>query len=85
MAVKIFFGVPGSGKTTHAAIIVYRNSKKHFTTYANVPIAGSYFYDAKMLGKFLISDCDLIIDEASIDFNNRKFKSLSQMKQNRND
>lgn len=78
MSVKIYFGVPGSGKTTHAASVVYKNLRKGFPTYSNVPIQGAYLYDSRALGKLEIRDCDLIIDEASIDFNNRKFKSLPQ-------
>lgn len=78
MSVKIYFGVPGSGKTTHAASVVYKNLKKGFPTYSNVPIKGAYLFDTKQLGRVKISDCDLIIDEASIDFNNRKFKSMPQ-------
>lgn len=76
MALKIYFGVPGSGKTTHAASVVYKNLKKGRKTFSNVPIKGAYLYDSKDLGKYDISNCDLIIDEASIDFNNRQFKSL---------
>lgn len=78
MAVKIYFGVPGSGKTTHAARTVYHNLRKGVQTYSNVPIKGSFMYDARDLGKYRIENCDLVIDEASIDFNNRKFKSLPQ-------
>lgn len=74
----IYFGVPGSGKTTHAAMIVKKNLKKGVTTYSNVDIRGAVFYDTALLGTCEISGGDLIIDEASICFNNRNFKSLPQ-------
>ena len=68
MALKIFFGSPGSGKTTHAAMIVARNEKKGIPTFSNVYIRGAYQYNANEdLGTYYIGDCDLIIDEAGIE------------------
>lgn len=78
MSVKIYFGVPGSGKTTHAAKIVYRNLKKGIPTYCNVNIRGAIKIDSAMIGKVQIENADLIIDEASIEYNNRQYKSLSK-------
>lgn len=78
MAIKIYFGVPGSGKTTNAARIVLNNLRKGITTYSNVPIKGAVLYDPKVIGQVDISKCDLIIDEAGIHYNNRKFKTLPQ-------
>lgn len=77
MAVKIFFGAPGSGKSTHAASVVYRNLRKGFPTFANFDVLGAYRYDTKEdLGEYDISECDLIIDEAGIDYNNRQYKVM---------
>lgn len=76
MPVKIYFGVPGSGKTTHAAKIVYKNLKKGIPTYSNVTIKGAIAFDTSMIGKIMIENCDLIIDEASIEYNNRNYKAL---------
>ena len=79
MALKIFFGSPGSGKTTHAAMIVARNEKKGIPTFSNVYIRGAYQYNANEdLGTYYIGDCDLIIDEAGIEFNSRNYKNLHQ-------
>lgn len=78
MSIKIYFGVPGSGKTTLAAKIVLENLKRGVITYSNVPIKGALLYDASDIGRFDISDGEMIIDEAGIQFNNRKFKSLPQ-------
>lgn len=78
MSIKIYFGVPGSGKTTLAAKIVLDNLKKGIITYSNVPIKGALLYDAADIGTIDISDGEMVIDEASIQFNNRKFKTLPQ-------
>lgn len=79
MALKIYFGSPGAGKTTHAAMIVAKNEKRGIPTFSNVWIRGAYGYNANEdLGKFYIGDCDLILDEAGIEFNSRKYKSLDQ-------
>lgn len=78
MGFYIYFGVPGSGKTTHAAKVVFDNLKKGYPTFSNVPIKGAFLFDASDIGQFNISNCDLVIDEASIEYNNRKYKSLSQ-------
>lgn len=77
MAFKIYFGVPGTGKTTRCASIVAKNSRKGIPTYSNVPIQGAILIDSSDIGVCHIAGpADLIIDEASIDFNNRSFKSL---------
>lgn len=76
MAIKIYFGVPGSGKTTLAARIVLKNLRQGITTFSNVPIKGAVVYDSKVIGEVDISDCDLIIDEAGIEYNSRAYKAM---------
>lgn len=76
MSFRIYFGVPGSGKTTLAARIVLNNLKQGVVTFSNVPIKGSVLIDSKIIGQVDISDGDLIIDEAGIEYNNRAYKSL---------
>lgn len=76
MAVKVYFGVPGAGKTTIAAKVAKRCHKKGIKCFANFPCAYTYLYDPEDLGKWSITDCVLIIDEAAIDFNNRSYKTL---------
>lgn len=78
MSIKIYFGVPGSGKTTLAAKIVLENLKRGVNTYTNVPIKGALLFDASDIGSIDISDGEMILDEAGIQFNNRKFKTLPQ-------
>lgn len=79
MSMKIYFGVPGSGKTTHAASIVYRNLKQGVPTFSNVDIKGAYLFDPRTdIGQYQIENADMIIDEAGIDFNSRKTKEMPQ-------
>lgn len=78
MAIKIYFGVPGSGKTTLAAKIVLENLKRGVKTFTNVPIKGGLLFNPADLGVIDISDGQMILDEAGIVFNSRKFKSLPQ-------
>lgn len=78
MAFHCFFGVPGSGKTTHAAMIAYQSLKRGIAVFSNVDIKGCYKITKDDIGHYQISDCILIIDEAGIDFNSRKYKSLGQ-------
>lgn len=102
--VNVYFGVPGSGKTTYAAYLakvashktlayrieqkynryaivkfLFRNVRQPLDVYSNVPIIGTYNIDPKRdLGVYLVQDGKIIIDEASIEYNNRNFKSLPQ-------
>lgn len=76
MSVIVYFGVPGSGKTTLAAKIAYKNAKRGIKTYSNVPIMGTLLISSTDIGKVDISDGDMILDEAAIDFNNRSYKTM---------
>lgn len=100
---NVYFGVPGSGKTTFAAYLtkqsmkeswVIKWAKKHpckladkilfsgwwkrsTPVYSNVPITGAYKLDPqKDIGKVMIKDGKVIIDEAGIEYNNRNFKAF---------
>lgn len=102
---NVYFGVPGSGKTTFAAYLtkwalhenaVIRFCRKHpnpvtnaivkskylkrrIAVYSNVPITGAYKLDAKAdIGRYMIEDAKVIIDEAGIEYNNRNYKSFPQ-------
>lgn len=77
MSFKVFFGAPGSGKSTHAARIAYLYASKGIQVYSNVDIVGVTRIDSSLLGKFYIGDGVLILDEAGIDFNNRLAMSKS--------
>lgn len=98
---NVYFGVPGSGKTTFAAYLAKQMAKqsriitwaqkhpgkfsekllasKYFKravpVYSNVPITGAYKLDPQQdIGKVMISEGKVIIDEAGIEYNNRNFK-----------
>ena len=76
--VSIYFGVPGSGKTTFAAWLTKRDLRRGGKVWSNVPITGAYKLDpAADIGKWMIEDGRVIIDEAGIEYNNRDFKDFS--------
>lgn len=75
--ITVYFGVPGSGKTTFAAYLVKKALKRKEKVWSNVPITGSMKYDPlKDLGVYNIEDGTIILDEAGVEFNNRNFKSM---------
>lgn len=76
---SIYFGVPGSGKTTFAAYLARRDMKYGLNVWSNVPITGAYMLDPKGdIGSYMISDGRVIIDEAGIEYNNRDFKEFGK-------
>ena len=74
----IYFGVPGSGKTTFAAWLTKYDLKHKIPVYSNVLLKGAYAVEKEDIGVFSIHDGRLIIDEAGAEFNNRKWKSLTE-------
>lgn len=74
----LYFGVPGSGKTTIAAWLTKGDLKHDKTVYSNVPLSGALKIEKADIGVFNIHDGRLILDEAGIDFNNRSWKSLTK-------
>lgn len=76
--VSVWFGLPGAGKSTFAAWLVKRDRKKNKKVYSNVPITGALKLDPpKDIGKFMISEGRVIIDEAGVEYNNRNYKNMS--------
>ncbi len=76
---SIYFGVPGSGKTTFAAWMAKRILKHNGHVWSNVPIKGAYKVEPKEdIGKYLMQNGTLLIDEAGIEYNNRDYKKFSQ-------
>lgn len=105
LQLNVYFGVPGSGKTTFAAylakqaqkesivikacrrwpcwltnrILNGKHWKRRMKVWSNVPINGCYRVDARNdIGNYLIEDGKLIIDEAGVEFNSRKYKSFPE-------
>lgn len=76
MAVILFFGLPGSGKSTYAAKIVHDNTKRNIKTYCNFPVSGAIPFSAAEFGERCFCCGDMIIDEAGIDFNSRYWKAV---------
>lgn len=74
----VFFGIPGAGKTTVAAYMARAYNKKKIPVFSNVAIKNTYKIDPKELGTFKMTNKPslLIIDEASIEWNNRQYKSM---------
>lgn len=68
------FCPPGGGKTSLAAKIVREAQYSGRNVYSNVPIIGAKKIDIKKdMGKYLLEDCDLIIDEAGSELSNRNW------------
>ena len=82
----LYFGLPGSGKTTVLAEIARQNSKnKKVVTLCNVPITGTYEVSRDDLGKFDISssafgvdDVVILYDECSLDYFKRAYEDFSK-------
>lgn len=70
--IDLYFGVPGAGKTTWAAHLAHNAFKQHRPVFSNVLIKGAFQYDKSDLGVNLIENSLLIVDEAGLEFDNRK-------------
>lgn len=78
--IRIFFGSPGCGKTTYAAKLAYklRHKRKCYLNFEH-QIPGAAVCTLDNLGEWTFPDGSyILIDEAGIEYNNRKFKSLPQ-------
>lgn len=81
--IRIWFGVPGSGKTSIAAWLSRESIKNHYRVLSNVQIKGTYKLDEADLGNVDMSfddeGCHVIYDEATINgLDNRGFKQFSK-------
>lgn len=95
--IKIYFGSPGCGKTTHIMYSVRKQMKeikkydklpKFLKIFRSVPKQNYYtnvrscdfpYYPTDQIGKTVLpGDTVYYLDEAGIEYNNRKYKSLSQ-------
>ncbi len=71
-SIDLYFGVPGAGKTTWAAHLAHKAMKQGRPVFSNVFIRGCYEYDKSDLGVNLIENALVIVDEAGLEFDNRK-------------
>lgn len=77
--ISVYFGGTGSGKSTIGVAESEKTKKAGFPVYANYPIQGTFRLDpVHDLGFKHLNPGRAIIDEAGIDYNNRKFKSMPQ-------
>lgn len=84
MSVSLYFGLPGAGKTTlmaHKALKGVK-SKRYKNVYGNVhmKINGYTYIDNDCIGKYDLSDCLLLIDEATLFADSRRYKDFSMEK-----
>lgn len=80
--IRIWFGIPGSGKTSMAALLTRMSNKLGYNVLSNVDITGAYKLNASDLGVYDMSfDGDgahVILDEGSLEFDNRNFKEFAK-------
>lgn len=80
--IRIWFGVPGAGKTSVAAWLTDRDRNKGIRVLSNVDIKGAYVLDESDLGTVDMSfggqGCHVVYDEASIDFDNRNHSQFAR-------
>lgn len=84
----LYFGLPGCGKTTMLAYIAHREASKKgvFRRYENIysnvrlSIPGVTYIDNECIGKYDLSNCLLLIDEATLFADSRDFKQFSRGK-----
>lgn len=79
-----YFGLPGCGKTTFAAMLADRYQKRGYRTFClkDFPIDGCCLFQWSDLGTFDMSNSVIFIDEISLYADNRDFKKfLKDVKQ----
>lgn len=79
--ISVYFGSPGSGKTTMAVRELRRAFHSYAYTFANFGCSCCTLddVDLRRLGSWTFPENSFIaIDEAGIEYNNRKFKTLDQ-------
>lgn len=82
--VSLYFGLPGAGKTTlmcHLAKKGLKN-KKYKYVYGNVKmnLDGYIYIDNECIGKYDLSDCLILIDEATLFADSRDYKNFGKDK-----
>lgn len=82
MAVSLYFGLPGCGKTTMLTKLAYdaalRGSYLHIYTNVGVNIPGVTLIDNSCIGKYELRDCLLLIDEATLFADSRDHKNFTK-------
>lgn len=80
--INVWFGIPGAGKTSMAALLTKHSSRGFYKVLSNVPIRGAYKLDNEDLGNYDMSFNDegahVIIDEAVDGFDSRNYKDFAK-------
>lgn len=80
MAVKLYFGLPGCGKTTLLASMAYKavRSKRYQSVYSNVELSipGVTFVDNSVIGRYDLRNCLILIDEGTLFADSRHHKEF---------
>lgn len=85
MAVSLYFGLPGCGKTTLLTYFAKKFTKKgsrYKNVYTNVSLSvpGVIYIDNSFIGNYNISDGALLIDEATLFADSRDYKNFGKDK-----
>jgi len=84
MAVCLYFGLPGCGKTTMMTALALKavKEKKYENIYCNVHIAvpGVTYIDNECIGTYDLRNALILIDEATLFADSRDFKNFSKDK-----
>lgn len=84
MAVSLYFGLPGSGKTTimvSKAIQAVRSGRyRHVYCNVRISVFGVTYIDNDCIGKYDLHDCLVLIDEATLFADNRDHKNFGKEK-----
>lgn len=83
--IKLYFGLPGCGKTTLLSSLAIKalKGKKYKNVYCNIPLAGDPIFEkmipiqASDIGKYLIADGLVLIDESLLAWNSRQYAKFA--------
>ena len=77
--ISLYFGLPGCGKTTLLTRMALKARKHGVKVYGNIPLAveGYIRIDNACVGKYMLEDCLILIDEGTLFANSRKYASFS--------
>lgn len=82
MAVSLYFGLPGAGKTTMMCHLMLKavKGKKYANVYCNVrnSIPGVTYIDNECIGMYDLHDALICIDEATLFADSRDFKNFGK-------